>query len=219
MSLTEDRIKTPPPGNATTQTIMSAVTDAVSIEERGDPEGMMTINMGPQHPSTHGVLRVVLDLDGDPIAGADPDRSQHEVERGGPARDGQRPQVGAEVGRHLLLERVQIGPHRRQPVGFECFGDERLFTAAHVRHRQVNAFGQHGLESGRPVVPRAGSMPAAAQSPATVGKRLPMRRPRAPRQSRKTSAPRPCAWKMARATTSRGARSPPLMPAMTGSPY
>ena len=73
MSLTEDRIKNPPPGNATTQTILSAVTDAVSIEERGDPEGMMTINMGPQHPSTHGVLRVVLDLDGETVIDARPE--------------------------------------------------------------------------------------------------------------------------------------------------
>ena len=27
----------------------------------------MTINMGPQHPSTHGVLRVALELDGETI--------------------------------------------------------------------------------------------------------------------------------------------------------
>ena len=27
----------------------------------------MTLNMGPQHPSTHGVLRVVLELDGETI--------------------------------------------------------------------------------------------------------------------------------------------------------
>ena len=25
----------------------------------------MTVNMGPQHPSTHGVLRLVLELDGE----------------------------------------------------------------------------------------------------------------------------------------------------------
>ena len=33
----------------------------------------MIINMGPQHPSTHGVLRVVLELDGEVVAKATPD--------------------------------------------------------------------------------------------------------------------------------------------------
>ncbi len=33
----------------------------------------MTINMGPQHPSTHGVLRLVLTLDGETILKARPD--------------------------------------------------------------------------------------------------------------------------------------------------
>jgi NADH-quinone oxidoreductase subunit D len=33
----------------------------------------MTLNMGPQHPSTHGVLRVVLELDGENIVSAQPD--------------------------------------------------------------------------------------------------------------------------------------------------
>jgi NADH-quinone oxidoreductase subunit D len=32
----------------------------------------MTINMGPQHPATHGVLRVVLELDGEVIVKATP---------------------------------------------------------------------------------------------------------------------------------------------------
>lgn len=32
----------------------------------------MTINMGPQHPATHGVLRLVLELDGEVIARATP---------------------------------------------------------------------------------------------------------------------------------------------------
>ncbi len=33
----------------------------------------MTLNMGPQHPSTHGVLRVLLELDGETVISAYPD--------------------------------------------------------------------------------------------------------------------------------------------------
>jgi NADH-quinone oxidoreductase subunit D len=33
----------------------------------GATEGSMVINMGPQHPSTHGVLRLVVELDGETI--------------------------------------------------------------------------------------------------------------------------------------------------------
>ena len=31
-----------------------------------------TINFGPQHPAAHGVLRMVLELDGETIVRADP---------------------------------------------------------------------------------------------------------------------------------------------------
>jgi NADH-quinone oxidoreductase subunit D len=33
----------------------------------------MVLNMGPQHPSTHGVLRIVLELDGETVVKAEPD--------------------------------------------------------------------------------------------------------------------------------------------------
>jgi NADH-quinone oxidoreductase subunit D len=33
----------------------------------------MVLNMGPSHPATHGVLRIVLELDGEIITKADPD--------------------------------------------------------------------------------------------------------------------------------------------------
>ncbi len=43
----------------------------------GGSEGVigdrMTLNMGPSHPSTHGVLRIILELDGETIVRADPD--------------------------------------------------------------------------------------------------------------------------------------------------
>ncbi|MGA8026363.1 MAG: NADH dehydrogenase (quinone) subunit D [Bryobacteraceae bacterium] len=41
--------------------------------ERPGTGRRMTLNMGPQHPSTHGVLRVVLDLDGETILKARPE--------------------------------------------------------------------------------------------------------------------------------------------------
>ena len=33
----------------------------------------LTLNMGPSHPATHGVLRLVLELDGEVITKAEPD--------------------------------------------------------------------------------------------------------------------------------------------------
>ncbi len=43
--------------------------------DRGDSGGPthMILNMGPQHPATHGVLRVVVELDGERIVNAAPD--------------------------------------------------------------------------------------------------------------------------------------------------
>ena len=40
---------------------------------RADLGERMVLNMGPQHPSTHGVLRIVLEVDGERIFKATPD--------------------------------------------------------------------------------------------------------------------------------------------------
>jgi NADH-quinone oxidoreductase subunit D len=52
------------------------VVQAESPEESETPvprPRRMTLNMGPQHPSTHGVLRLLLELDGETIISAQPD--------------------------------------------------------------------------------------------------------------------------------------------------
>jgi len=49
----------------------SAARSAKAAEEFQDER--MVLNMGPSHPATHGVLRIVLELDGEIITKADPD--------------------------------------------------------------------------------------------------------------------------------------------------
>ncbi len=52
----------------------SAARTAQAAEELQDVQGeKMVLNMGPSHPATHGVLRIVLELDGEIITKADPD--------------------------------------------------------------------------------------------------------------------------------------------------
>jgi NADH-quinone oxidoreductase subunit D len=51
-----------------TEQAPETTTEAVETTKR-----RLTVNMGPQHPSTHGVLRVVIDLDGEVITNAQPD--------------------------------------------------------------------------------------------------------------------------------------------------
>jgi NADH-quinone oxidoreductase subunit D len=45
--------------------------EAVATHVERTEEGTMIINMGPQHPSTHGVLRVVCELEGERIVKAE----------------------------------------------------------------------------------------------------------------------------------------------------
>src|SRR6266852_7028068 len=42
------------------------------VHAKGGPRSMV-LNIGPQHPSTHGVLRLLLELDGETILKAAPD--------------------------------------------------------------------------------------------------------------------------------------------------
>src|ERR1700737_4773414 len=50
--------------------------DTIETNEPGDDRqrvDTMTINMGPQHPSTHGVLRLILTIEGETVVKAIPD--------------------------------------------------------------------------------------------------------------------------------------------------
>src|SRR4051794_6629817 len=50
-----------------------AAADAEVRENLGDIGERMVLNMGPSHPATHGVLRLVLEMDGETITKAIPD--------------------------------------------------------------------------------------------------------------------------------------------------
>jgi NADH-quinone oxidoreductase subunit D len=54
-------------------TVVQAESPAESPETGIPSPRRMTLNMGPQHPSTHGVLRLLLELDGETIISAQPD--------------------------------------------------------------------------------------------------------------------------------------------------
>src|ERR1044071_246225 len=38
-------------------------------EELRETDDILTVNFGPNHPSTHGVLRLLIDLDGEDVVG------------------------------------------------------------------------------------------------------------------------------------------------------
>jgi len=64
---------------AASDMIIPGVEDVVADAQRHHPgqdsaaDQTMVINMGPQHPSTHGVLRLVLEIDGESVVSLAPD--------------------------------------------------------------------------------------------------------------------------------------------------
>jgi NADH-quinone oxidoreductase subunit D len=62
---------------ATTQEVQVGDTAARAADAAGEMQDIhgekMILNMGPSHPATHGVLRIVLELDGEIITKATPD--------------------------------------------------------------------------------------------------------------------------------------------------
>src|ERR1043166_3221683 len=67
MAFTTREIESPDP---TTRVVAA---DAHARETLGDIGEKMVLNMGPSHPATHGVLRLVLEMDGETITKAIPD--------------------------------------------------------------------------------------------------------------------------------------------------
>jgi NADH-quinone oxidoreductase subunit D len=53
--------------------LIDSAARAQQVMEQSSPGERMILNMGPQHPSTHGVLRVVIELDGEEITNVWPD--------------------------------------------------------------------------------------------------------------------------------------------------
>ncbi len=61
-------------GESKKSRILTALEDAdVSISFEDALESKMVLNMGPQHPATHGVLRLLIRLDGETVVGIVPD--------------------------------------------------------------------------------------------------------------------------------------------------
>src|SRR4051794_3070311 len=69
MAFTTREIESPDPA----QRVATAVADPRVQQSLDDFGEKMVINMGPSHPATHGVLRLVLELDGEVIVKATPD--------------------------------------------------------------------------------------------------------------------------------------------------
>ncbi len=58
------------PGSPTEYTAVGGDWADIAAEAEALGEERIVVNMGPQHPSTHGVLRIILEIDGETVTEA-----------------------------------------------------------------------------------------------------------------------------------------------------
>ena len=69
----ETRPAAAPPRGVTLPAGLEGLEPDIRLDGTDDLGDRMVLNMGPQHPSTHGVLRIVLEIDGERVVKATPD--------------------------------------------------------------------------------------------------------------------------------------------------
>ena len=83
------------------------------VSERALNGETMLLNMGPQHPSTHGVLRLLLELDGEIVVNCIPDIGflHTGIEKNMEAKTYQKADIGNAVDNDLAVEFEQEAQH------------------------------------------------------------------------------------------------------------
>ena len=147
-------VMTPPSDQRSSSYIAGQAADArvnVELETEG-----MTLNIGPQHPATHGTLRIIAKLDGEQVVSARSDHGLHasglrEALRGPHLPPGHHPHQPHRLARKLC-QRGAVHPRRRAADGDRGAAAGPVDPHDPVRaepHRQRHAVPRrHGVQLG-----------------------------------------------------------------------
>ena len=98
-----------------------------------------TMNFGPQHPAAHGVLRLVLELDGEVVQKADPHIGLlHRGTEKLAERLGQRDDLAAESGSDRAFELFELRGHLQRAIVFVLL---ILFCSCTIPYSSASAVG------------------------------------------------------------------------------